>query len=481
MKAIGGDSDDESSKPTIENKDPSWLSSASGSASVKQSQVDGAIDSWSRSSSISSPAHLSETDDSLEGADKSSGVDNQTVIHKRMKQIQGRPRTKSCLIKHVFSAVAKKRKIVVVRHRKPENRIYDKAEYEDRKSSGNLDEVYDEDTDDPTLKPRIKQPKIELVEPIVNDQEAIAVEDWREDEDYLESLETLKCYECGRSLPNAIRMHAHLQMHRESASKKAAKTEERILQVDGENDLLLDDEDDNALVGPASTSNNTTQLYILKNQDAKVYQCTKCPEVFPGQKALMTHQSLMHHDSMSSTIYPCQQCNVAFRDANSLEIHMRNEHGKQQIVTIIQADLPRSEVGSAGSSFGSSSSSCSSSTTSSHQASSNQYYNVQADGLNVGGQGAAVQHHVVGHHQIGGSLGGLGGSHSNHHPLMMKQDPVLMFNSDEEQDLMLDESLQLFETSSLIDSGDSAIHLSLDDLANFAQPMTTGKELVIAI
>ena len=53
----------------------------------------------------------------------------------------------------------------------------------------------------------------------------------------------------------------------------------------------------------------------------------------------------------------------------------------------------------------------------------------------------------------------------------MKQDPVLMFNSDEEQDLMLDESLNLFETSSLIDSGDSAIHLSLDDLANFAQPM----------
>ena len=56
---------------------------------------------------------------------------------------------------------------------------------------------------------------------------------------------------------------------------------------------------------------------------------------------------------------------------------------------------------------------------------------------------------------------------------MMKQDPVLMFNSDEEQDLMLDESLNLFETSSLIDSGDSAIHLSLDDLANFAQPMVT--------
>ena len=105
--------------------------SSSTSSSVKQSQVDGTIDSWSRSSSISqdSPIHLMED---IIGNDSNDGnvVDHnnipeidydkkcQGVIHKRMKQIQGHnrsPKTKSCLIKHVFSAVAKKRKIVVVR------------------------------------------------------------------------------------------------------------------------------------------------------------------------------------------------------------------------------------------------------------------------------------------------------------------------------------------------------------------------------
>ena len=72
--------------------------------------------------------------------------------------------------------------------------------------------------------------------------------------------------------------------------------------------------------------------------------------------------------------------------------------------------------------------------------------------------------------------------HGNQHPFLMKQDPVLMSNDfikeEEEQedshsDFMLDESLQLFEShhSSLIDSSDSAIHLSLDDIASFAQPI----------
>ena len=141
---------------------------------------------------------------------------------------------------------------------------------------------------------------------------------------------------------------------------------------------------------------------------------------------------------------------------------MRHQHGKQQIVTIIQADLPRdsSSTGSGSSSgFGSGSSSCSSSTTSSHPSCSS----------SSSGYFAGSQSDVLGSNGHGIEPGGSGLNSS--HPMMMKQDPVLMFNSDEEQDLMLDESLNLFETSSLIDSGDSAIHLSLDDLANFAQPM----------
>merc|ERR1711899_690508 len=263
--------------------------------------------------------------------------------------------------------------------------------------------------------------------------------------------------------------------------------QDRIVQLDGETDLLLDD-DGNLMNQPgagtstsssslsgsgansgAGVSNNSsgggntpgsgpTQLFILKStgQDDKVYQCPQCPEVFPGQKALLTHQSLVHHNSLTSTIFPCQQCNIGFKDAKSLDQHMRHQHGKQQIVTIIQADLPRDSSSTGSSGFGSGSSSCSSSTTSSHpscSSSSSGYFSTQSDVLGSNGHG------------------GIEGASNTSHPLLMKQDPVLMFNSDEEQDLMLDESLNLFETSSLIDSGDSAIHLSLDDLASFAQPM----------
>ena len=177
MKAI--DSDDESkpsvstkAKATASSSSPrkgslSWLSeakastsaaSAASSASVKQSQVDGTIDSWSRSSSISqsSPIHLSENEKDEKDEDSSDNLEKQSVIHKRMKQILDRPKTKGNLIKNIFFKVAKKRKIVVVRYRKPDQRMYDLDEYFDRKETERLDEPYDEDVDDPTM---MKQPK----------------------------------------------------------------------------------------------------------------------------------------------------------------------------------------------------------------------------------------------------------------------------------------------------------------------------------
>ena len=481
----------------------SAAAAVAGVSSVKQSQVDGTIDTWSRSSSISqsaSPIHMLSAEESSAAEDSDFANDNlekqQSVIHKRMKQIQNRPKSKSCLIKHVFSAVAKKRKIVVVRYRKPEQRIFDLDEYVERSRTSRLDEPYDEDVDDPTL---IKQPKTTSSKQSSKSSSGssswspsrltLATDEddsWRNDPDCLESLETLSCVECSRSgnprsFPNKQRMHAHLQMHLQNQSKSKSKpasskskpdqleesaATDHIIQLDGANDLFLDGEGGPTLSATAVTTptpnasgagpppSATTHLYILKSQDAKVYQCSQCPEVFPGQKALLTHQSLVHRNSLTSTIFPCQQCSIGFKDAKSLDQHMRHQHGKQQIVTIIQADLPRDSASTG-------SSSCSSSTTSSHpscSSSSSGYFTSQSDTL-----GGNVHGMEVG--------GGDGGSSKSSHPLLMKQDPVLMFNSDEEQDLMLDESLNLFETSSLIDSGDSAIHLSLDDLANFAQPM----------
>ena len=396
----GLDSDEESREQLKNNPPPPQpQKSASASSSVKQSQVDGTIDSWSRSSSISqdSPIHLDDI-----GDNDFVNIDNnipeiddrnkQGVIHKRMKQIQSRssPKTKSCLIKHVFSAVAKKRKIVVVRYKKPEQRIFDLEEFFERRDENRLDELYDEDVDDPTMKPNRSSSSskasviktstsssstsaAEKVENSFEKPSTAMVEDeeyWRDDPEYLQSLDSLVCFQCQRTFPNVVRMHAHLQMHHESNSKKIQRRmskdfsvdqdQDRIVQLDGETDLLLDDDGNlmnesltaagtstsglsglgtNAGGGGAgvgantsggSTSGGPTQLFILKStgQDDKVYQCPQCPEVFPGQKALLTHQSLVHRNSQTSTIFPCQHCSIGFKDAKSLDLHVRLEHGK---------------------------------------------------------------------------------------------------------------------------------------------------------
>merc|ERR1712218_125847 len=54
-----------------------------------------------------------------------------------------------------------------------------------------------------------------------------------------------------------------------------------------------------------------------------------------------------------------------------------------------------------------------------------------------------------------------------------EEDEDAQEDNNSHSDFMLDESLQLFEShhSSLIDSSDSAIQLSLDDIASFAQPI----------
>ena len=195
MKAI--DSDDESKPSDASKVTPKvWPIT-----SVKQSQVDGTIDSWSRSSSISqdSPIHLME--------DENDDAEAQGAIHKRMKQIQqNKPKTKSCLIKHVFSAVAKKRKIVVVRYRKPEERIYDLEEYFDRQREGRLDEPYDEDTDDPTMKSKGSSRAVVQTTTEVASATIVADDEyWREDPGCLASLESLVCHYCQRNLPNKLR------------------------------------------------------------------------------------------------------------------------------------------------------------------------------------------------------------------------------------------------------------------------------------
>merc|ERR1719232_1149658 len=81
----------------------------------------------------------------------------------------------------------------------------------------------------------IKQPKVKVKASPKPIEEPLD-EWWRDDPDYLESLKTLTCFDCGRGLPNTLRMHAHLQMHRESKKRRKSKDEDVIDQLDGAND-----------------------------------------------------------------------------------------------------------------------------------------------------------------------------------------------------------------------------------------------------
>ena len=66
-------------------------------------------------------------------------------------------------------------------------------------------------------------------------------EDWRSDPDYLYSLEKLSCVECGRSQPNKLRMHAHLQMHRQARTKSKQPPASTANPTKIKSDLTTDD------------------------------------------------------------------------------------------------------------------------------------------------------------------------------------------------------------------------------------------------
>jgi hypothetical protein len=190
-------------------------------------QVDGSADNWSRSSQ--SPPH------SLSSADEIDNDEVSSVIRKRMKQIaDNRPKSKFALIKRVFSTYTKNRKIVVVKYKVSESRIYDREEYEDRKRDGTLDEPYDEEADDVTLKVKssaavlkrkgsVTEAESSVFEPpqVPLRPESVREVEERESTSGAGGDEAdFHCSECSRSFPNLIRFHAHMQMHKDGATKK---------------------------------------------------------------------------------------------------------------------------------------------------------------------------------------------------------------------------------------------------------------------
>ena len=171
-----------------------------------------------------------------------------------------RPKSKFALIKRVFSTYTKNRKIVIVKYKKPNWRLYDKDEFEERRASGSLDEPYDEE-DDEKLKPppglkrkgsatesdiASSAPTTPTKQPEMDEKKSVVV--------LSGGSSDFHCVECSRTFPNLVRFHAHMQIHKSGSKKRKLplgpgkskrpkvvveeeEEEERILQVDGETDL----------------------------------------------------------------------------------------------------------------------------------------------------------------------------------------------------------------------------------------------------
>merc|ERR1712080_680349 len=122
------------------------------------SQVDGGFDSLSSVSYSPEPRRFS-LDEVLPVAGtkdaKTSNIECNSkgkyfvpmnVIQKRITQVN-KTKCKPALLKHVFSTYTKRRRIVIVRYKKPECKIFDLEEYNTRLNEGSLDEFFDEDED----------------------------------------------------------------------------------------------------------------------------------------------------------------------------------------------------------------------------------------------------------------------------------------------------------------------------------------------
>ena len=515
MKFIDGSDEDEYDR-SCEGKpsDPSlsllYDKKENVATSVEKSQVDGGFDSLSsvsyspdpRRFSLDEPLPFVSDKDTKEGKTDETRANSRqglpmNVIQKRMTQAN-KNENKPALLKHVFSTYTKRRRIMVVKYRKPQHKILDLGEYNAIHNGGKLDVDYDEDStvysypkDTPSKAKKTKveespskdsPTKMPLLALGADEMDKMQV---KEDSSIPETMANLDCHICKRSFPNRIRLLAHFQMHSDDDAKKKRKKpydvepredledfiSMKIDQVDGATDII-----------EPSTSTSSSKDHIVSNET--VGQVANTPEQQSTAHVLILRRenedssnnallpngtiALDHSSVTGSSIYPCPHCNLAFRESLDLETHMTLRHGQgktSQIVTVIRPSQP-SALTTANATLTNNDSSL-------------------ANGGNITFNQTSNIFESNANSSLGTPLISLPMDPlppGNQHPFLMKQDPVLMSNDfikeEEEQedshsDFMLDESLQLFEShhSSLIDSSDSAIHLSLDDIASFAQPI----------
>ena len=517
------DSDPEENPPPLrqEQQDSSQAVPPTSSATCLSSQVDGSTDALSRASSlVSAPSSPSPSSDE-EKPSKTSSTSRpppprDNVIQQRMKQTQQttrnlKPKSKLALIRRVFSTYTKSRKIVVVKYRKPESRIFSLEEYHERKAAGSLDIPYDEDVDDPTIV-KMKTPAKKGADVMTKRPTAIFYRSgsWDERQQMEEQKKRmrstsespeegddlgdgddcdpppkqskLQCPECSRILPNLVRMHAHKQMHLDAAKRKQrskgptekaplsssssasspsvsyddCKTElihDAIAQLDGETGIDLVPSSTTAsstssstpsipyqTLSSASSNGHTVIVTTGVSSSAGVMMSSAASTGSPSQTP--THVLILKSGvaQPTSLLRPVSNVSVVspFSKSQSASSH-------QQSLCVVKSDT--------------------SSSSSSRESSS-----TSPNALPLFAKELLSSDHA--------------------HPMLIKQDPILVASSsgggivDKDQSqsqdrLILPDALQLFEDDEHmpLEANDSTIHLSIDDIAHFAQPMTTSSGL----
>ena len=436
-----------------------------------------------------------------------------------------RPKSKLSLIRHVFKTYTKGRRVVDVKVRWAESKIRDLDEYlRLRRDDERDEEEYDEQRDRDGTIAQPSPPPTPLKRPLssedaagsassspkrsrsgsadtadeANEESADVGEEWSAS---MFDFESLQCRPCSKTFPNAARLSAHKQMHvdemrRKRKRGKVATTGQKpktLPQLDGAFDVDFEAEDGE---GEEEMNDEESGLPQLDGENDVMMpiapasmQVTGPPTTSTasqqqrqnggGQSVIFTSSG--QPSAVVSNVSAPFSSSVTNAGATSNPTHVFIVRAPQH--QNAGASLPASQVLVKQEAFQQQSSKSSptaqSSTASTSRSSSSP---VSANALPTYAKELLVLEHS--------------------HPMLIKQDPVMVplssvlpsksggSGGDEsgglgfmaagptdasivDQDLILPDALHLFEGTPALDSSDSAIHISLDDIANFAQPINT--------
>ena len=442
-----------------------------------------------------------------------------------------RPKSKLSLIRHVFKTYTKGRRVVDVKVRWAEGKIRDLDDHLRLRKDGRLDDEDDDYEEQNDRDGTIAQtsPATPLKRPLSSEDaarsasssplpkrsrsdsaDAVAEGALEESSDFGEEwsasmfdFESLQCKPCSKTFPNAARLSAHKQMHLDEMRKKkkrckasAGQKPKTLPQLDGacDVDFDTDEEDEGEMVGdrdaaglPQLDGENDVMMPMAPAASAQVAgPPTTSIAASQQQRQNGGAQSVILTTSVASNLTATFSSSATSAAASANPTHVFIVRAPQQqsaggsLSASASQVLVKQESFQQQSSKSSSSPTAQSSTASTSRSSSSP---VSASALPAYAKELLVLEHA--------------------HPMLIKQDPVMVPLSSVlpsksggsgggdvsdggmmaaaaasdaaivDQDLILPDALHLFEGTPALDSSDSAIQISLDDIANFAQPINT--------